>query len=90
MSEPENGMKRFSEMTLVEKLRNNLRPKGTAPVVQLRLNGYGMFNSEFINKCIDELEMIPMRAVLGEQPSNLEKLAYQLLCDSAYIDPSKD
>jgi hypothetical protein len=78
--------KRIQDMTLIERLRNALQPKGTAPVVQLRLSGYGMFNSDFVTKCLDELERMPMRAAVGDGPTNLEKLAYQLLMDSAYID----
>lgn len=79
--------KKFNEMTIVERLRNNLQPQGTAPVVGLRTRGSGMWlNQEFVNKCIDEVERIPAKAMLGEGPSNLEKLAYMLLCDSAYIE----
>jgi hypothetical protein len=84
MSEHEG--KRYQDMTLIERLRNNLHPRGTAPVVQLHLAGYGMFNSDFVSKCLDELEQMPMRAAVGDGPTNLEKLAYQLLMDSAYID----
>ena len=78
--------KRIQDMTLIERLRNNLQPRGTAPVVNLRLNGVAMFNKEFVDKCLDELERMPMRAAVGDGPTNLEKLAYQLLLDSAYID----
>jgi hypothetical protein len=28
--------------------------------------------------------------MVGEEPSNLEKLAFQLLLDSAYIDPKAE
>jgi hypothetical protein len=73
-------------MDIIKRLRGNLQPRGTAPVVQLRIAGHGMFNSDFVSKCIDDLEKIPLRAHLGDHPSNLEKLAYQLLLDSAYID----
>lgn len=90
MSTPELGVKHASEMTVIERLRNNLQPLGTAPVVQLRVAGYGMVNSDFINKCIDELERMPIRALVGDMPNNLEKLAYMLLCDSAYIDPEAE
>lgn len=76
----------MSKPSVVERMRNNLQPRGTAPVVQLRLSGYGMFDSEFVAKCIDELERIPARALVGDMPTNLEKLAYQLLLDSAFID----
>ena len=85
MSEPENGEKRFSEMTLIEKLRNNLQPRGTLPVVGLHLNER-FFDAGFINSCIDELDRMTARAAVGDKPSNLEKLAYTLLMDSAYID----
>jgi hypothetical protein len=45
-----------------------------------------MFDSDFVSKCIDDLEKITLLAHLGDHPSNLEKLAYQVLLDSAYID----
>ena len=89
MSTPEPGMKRYDELTLIEKLRNNLQPKGTAPVVQLSFSGVAMFHADFIAKCIDELERMEILHAVGHQPSNLEKLAFQLLCDSAYIDLEK-
>ena len=84
MSEHEG--KRYQDMTLIERLRNNLQPQGTAPLVQLRLNGVAMFNKEFVDRCLDELERMPIRAAVGDGPTNLERLAYQLLMDSAYID----
>lgn len=71
---------------ITDRMRNQLQPKGTAPIVQLHLAGLGIFNSDFIAKCINELERMPIRTALGEGPTNLEKLAYQLLKDSAYID----
>ena len=92
MSEPENGVKRFKDMTIIERLRNNLRPMGTAPIVLLKpLHSCGIeMHADFVTKCIDELERMPMRVALGDMPSNLEKLAYQLLLDSAYIDPKQE
>lgn len=76
---------------IIERLRNALQPKGTAPIVILRPLGIGIeMHADFVSKCIDELEQIPMRAAMGEMPSNLEKLAYQLLLDSAYIDPKHE
>lgn len=91
MSEPENGVKRFKDMTLIEKLRNNLRPLGTAPIVLLRpLHSCGIeMHADFVTKCIDELERMPIRAALGDRPTCLEQLAYQLLLDSAYIELDK-
>ncbi len=77
---------------IIQHLRANLQPKGTAPVVLLRpMHSVGIeMHVDFVQKCIDELEQIPARAALGDMPSNLEKLAYQLLLDSAYIDPKKE
>lgn len=85
MSILENGVKQFKDMTTVEKLRNNLQPRGTSKVVQLHLGNHGVFDGEFIAKCLDELERMPIRNAVGDLPTNLEKLAYQLLRDSAYI-----
>lgn len=79
--------KRIQDMTLIERLRNNLQPKGTAPIVSLHTNGAGIWmHSDFVNECINELERIEIRVAMGDKISNLEKLAYQLLLDSAYID----
>ena len=78
-------------MSLIKKLRNNLKPRGIAPIVMLNINSLGGMevHSEFVSKCIDELERIPLMAELGELPSPLQKLAFMLLCDSAYIDFKK-
>jgi hypothetical protein len=84
MSEFED-VKKFEDMSIPERMRVHFQPKGTAPVVGLHLNDR-FFHVDFINKCVDELEKIPMKVALGDQPSNLEKLAYTLLCDSAYIE----
>jgi hypothetical protein len=86
MSVPEEGVKRFSELTITERMRHYMKPKGSAPIVQLHLAEHGMFNHDFISACIDELEKMTVRAALGEPPTKLEQLAYQLLCDSAYIE----
>lgn len=88
MSVPENGEKRFSEMTLIEKLRNNLQPRGSLQVVGLHLNDR-FFDAAFINECIADLEAMEMRAELGDRVTSLEKLAYTLLMDSAYIETSR-
>ena len=77
-------------MTIIEQLRNNLQPKGTAPIVILRTLGIGIeLHADFVTKCINELEQIELLAMVGEEPSNLERLAFMLLCDGAYIDPKK-
>lgn len=88
MSEFEE-QKKVSEMTVIERMRNALQPGGTAPVVGLHLNNR-FFNKDFVDQCIDELERVAVRAQLGEMPNPLERLAYTLLCDSAYIKNSVD
>lgn len=77
---------------IIQRLRTELQPKGTAPIVLLRpMNSVGIeMHADFVQKCIDELEKIALLSILGEEPSNLEKLAYQLLLDSAYIDPKAE
>lgn len=86
MSTPDN-VKAYSEMTITERMRNNLRPQGTEPIVGLRTRGAGIWlDHEFVTKCIDELDKMQARAIVGDEPTNLEKLAYMLLCDSAYIE----
>lgn len=91
MSLAEPSMKQFKDMTLIEKLRNNLQPQGTAPVVILRTHSsVGMvLDADFVTKCINELERMELLAIVGQEPSNLERLAFMLLCDAAYIDKKK-
>lgn len=73
---------------IIQRMRDNLQPRGTAPIIFLRpLSSVGLeMHKEFVDKCIDELERMHIRVALGDTPSNLEKLAYELLKDSAYID----
>lgn len=81
----------MTDPTIIDRLRANLDPKGSTPYVILRCSGNMMaMHHEFIIKCIDELEQMPVRAHLGYEPTNLEKLAYQLLLDSAYIVPDSE
>ena len=78
----------FVEPSITDRMRTHLQPGGTAPVVGLRLNDR-FFHVDFVHKCIDELEKMPVRNALGQPPTELEKLAFMLLCDSAYIDLKK-
>ena len=78
----------YQELSITERMRNAFQPLGTAPLSYLPI-GNQFFHVEFINKCIDELERMPAKAFLGEQPSNLEKLAYELLCAAAYIETGR-
>lgn len=77
---------------IIQRLRTNLQPKGTLPVVILRpMSSIGIvMDTDFVQKCIDEFEKINILAAIGEKPSNLEILAIQLLLDSAHIDPKKE
>ena len=72
-------------------MRAQLVPQGTLPAVKLRLNNYGYVNHDFILRCLDEIDRLPMKQVLGEPTSELERLAIMLLMDSAYIElPNKE
>ena len=70
-------------MDIVRLMTDNLQPQGNAPISRLFLTN-SFFDWEFIQKCIVEIEKMPARVAVGDTPSNLEKLAYELLCDSAY------
>jgi hypothetical protein len=71
---------------LIGRLRESLQPQGSLNVVGIRTRQPDLWLYEdFVSGCIDELERMPMRIALGEGPTNLEKLAIQLLLDSANI-----
>ncbi len=72
------------KLPITEQMRHALKPRGTANISRLQMDD-PFVDYNFVLKCIDELEKIPVRAALGDNPSNLEKLAYMLLCDSAFI-----
>lgn len=82
----------MNDLDIIQRLRANLQPKGTLPIVLLRpMHSVGIeMHVDFVQKCIDELEQMPYRVAMGDMPTNLEKLAYQLLLDSAYIDPKHE
>lgn len=79
---------KMKDQDIIRLLRDKLQPKGGAPVVMLRpMSSVGIvMHVDFVQKCIDELEQMPNRIAVGDIPTNLEKLAYQLLMDSAHID----
>lgn len=73
---------------VLHKLRTNLQPKGSAQIVGLRSAAAGIWLPfHWIQKALTELETIPMRTILGEPPTPLEKVAFMLLCDSAGMEP---
>lgn len=72
---------------LIEELKSNLIPKGSEPVVKLFLNNNSYYNEKFVQKCISDLvaKSLIVRSELDDFTS-LEKLAIQVLFDSAYIN----
>ena len=67
-------------------MRAALKPKGTAPMVLLRINESAFYHVDFINKCIDQAEQRCMMQAMGlDTVSDLEKLAMHVLLDSAHI-----
>lgn len=70
----------------IEQMREALKPKGTAKVCRLHLAQYGMYDSDFIASCIDDIQRLHLRVMMGEEATNLEKLAISILMDSAGIE----
>lgn len=70
---------------ITEQMRQVLLNQGNGKIATLHVIDK-LFNAEFVERCIEELERMPLRTAVGDEPTNLEKLAYCLLCDSAYID----
>jgi|JI10StandDraft_1071094.scaffolds.fasta_scaffold1276100_2 hypothetical protein len=81
-------------LSIFDRMRNVLQPRGTAEIVGLSMEGVGntaYFSKAFVHSCIDLLEKKALLAQIGVEPLNdLEKLAAQLLMDSAYIDLTKE
>jgi hypothetical protein len=72
---------------VLTRMRDQLTPEGGPSAVQLHLSGFGMYTRDFVVQCLDELERVAIRHQgLGIAPTVLEKLAYDLLMGSAYID----
>ena len=70
---------------ITRRMRENLEPKGTLDVCYIHINTH--YEREFIWKCIEELEKISMLHALDDKiPSCLERLAYELLMESAYLN----
>lgn len=71
--------------SITDMLRARTKPQGTANVTYLEL-GSLFYDHDFIQQCIEELERIPKMAVLGEMPSPLQKLAYDILIKGCHLD----
>lgn len=67
-------------------LKEQLQARGTAKVVRLAFLGSGAFYKEdFVHECLDEIQNVIMRKILGEEATPLELLAMQVLIESAYF-----
>ena len=73
------------EKDLIEDLRNRLQPGGTLNVVNLQIRER-YFDKEFVDACINQIQKLNIKLMLGGKINALEQLAIMLLCDSAYID----
>ncbi len=72
--------------SIIKQMRAELVPLGKADLVILRTKSAGIVMPlDFVKRCIDALERITIRAAIGEPQTNMEKLAYELLKDSAHI-----
>ena len=78
----------FDNLSLGDKLRENLAPKGTLPVVLLRpSHSAGIeLSYEFALEAIADVEKLEVRVKLGDNVSALEKIGLMLLLESAYIN----
>ena len=75
---------------VLTKMKQELVPQGSAPLVRLFLNPATYFDATFVAACISELAKLEMSAVLGCPPSPLQRLAAHVLIDSAYITLEKE
>lgn len=71
--------------SITDMLRERLKPRGTANISTLEL-GSVFYHSDFIEQCIQELERIPAMAAVGEMPSPLQKLAYDILINGCHLE----
>ena len=71
--------------SITDMLRERTKPQGTANLTYLELGGL-FYDRNFIQQCIEELERIPTMAALGEMPSPLQKLAYDILIKGCHLD----
>ena len=68
-------------------------PGGTAPIVAIGWHcsstSSAYMHKEFVDKCVDEIDKVAIRAELGQPSNPLEQLAIQLLMESAYVENFK-
>lgn len=77
----------FDNLSLSDKLRISLAPKGTLPVVILRpSHSVGIeVSHEFALEAIADVEKLEVRFELGDNVSALEKIGLMALLESAHI-----
>lgn len=70
-------------------LKAVLKPGGSAPIVpigwHMSTSRSAFYDKEFVDECIDEIDRVIARRTVDE-PSALERLAIQLLLESAYVE----
>jgi len=78
----------FDNLSLGDKLRHNLHPHGTVPIVLLRpSHSVGIeLSHEFVLEAINDIERLNFRTRLGDKVSALEKIGLMLLLESAHIN----
>jgi hypothetical protein len=75
----------MTDADIINKLKQELIPRGSSELVRLFLKDSFYVRETKIKKLIKEIESINIKATLGVEPSELEKLGLKILLDSAYI-----
>lgn len=75
----------MADNEILQQMRDVLVPKGSADLVRLGKTEM-FFESGFVKSCLNELSRMRILAVLGEEASPLQKLAYEVLKSSAFIE----
>lgn len=74
---------------LTNRIRNWFYSQGNGTVARIQCNINPYYNLDFIEKCIKDIDSIIIRYSMGDEISNLEKLAIDVLVQSAYIEDFK-
>ena len=73
-----------------EYLKRCLQPGGTADIVPIgwhcSTSRSAFYDRAFVHSCVDEIDKVTVRAMLGETPTPLERLAIELLMESAHFE----
>lgn len=71
---------------LVQRMREQLVPKGSLPLVRLQLRNHGFVAQETVAEAISQLEAHACSSVLSGPLTGLEKLGLTLLLDTIGYD----